>query len=175
VAPLVAIAYPSLSPEDFAWIQGVRAAHDELYFGVIEPHITFVFPTKTLEADKLAAHVRAASAEVPSFDFVLRCAVVWGDATQPWWHVFLVPEEGFSAIVRLHDRLYTGPLAGELRLDIPFIPHLGIGTSQDPQACKALVDRINDQGVAIDGRIDRLDIAVLEPDCVRTIDRVELA
>jgi hypothetical protein len=34
-------------------------------------------------------------------------------------YVFSVPDEGFSAVSILHDRLYTGILAPFLRLDIP--------------------------------------------------------
>jgi hypothetical protein len=172
---LVVVAYPSLSPEDHAWVQDIRAAHDELYFTLVEPHFTFVFPTEALDEADLWEHARVSVEGVRRIDFVLRCAVVWDDATLPYWHVFLVPEEGFSAIVGLHDRLYRGALASELRLDIPFIPHLGIGTSQDPRACKGLADRINREGVAIAGRIERLDVAVVETDTVRTIETVELA
>ena len=41
-------------------------------------------------------------------------------------HLFLVPNEGCSAFVILHDPLYTGSLTDSLRLDIPFISHLTI-------------------------------------------------
>jgi 2'-5' RNA ligase len=171
---LVVIAYPNLSAEDFDRIQAVRADHDELYFKLVNPHITLVFPTEALPEAAFTEHVRSASAGVSRIPFTLRCAVVWDDATQPYWHVFLVPEEGFSATVRLHDRLYTGSLSSELRLDTQFIPHLGVGTSRDPQSCKALADRINADGPAIAGTIDRLDVALLEPDRVRTIDIIDL-
>lgn len=54
--------------------------------------------------------------------------------------VLLVQDEGFSEVVRLHDKLYTVILALELRLDIPFYPHIGIGSSTDVLACKRLAD-----------------------------------
>jgi 2'-5' RNA ligase len=171
---LVVVSYPVLRSEDYARIQEIRAAHDELYFKVVEPHITFVFPTAAVGEEELVSHVQGSAGRTPRIDFVLRCAVVWGDGIEEWWHVFLVPEEGFSAIVRLHDALYRGPLAGELRLDKPFLPHMGIGTSRDPQACKVLADRINAHGVEIAGTIERLDVAVLEQNDVLTIKQVEL-
>jgi 2'-5' RNA ligase len=172
--PLVVIAYPELSPRDYARIQEIRAGHDELYFKLVEPHITLVFPTEALDEKQLVSHVRAAASSTAAVDFVLRCATVWDDAHQPYWHVFLIPEEGFSAVVHLHDRLYRSALASELRLDIPFVPHMGIATSRDPHACKTLADLINSDGVAIPGRIKRLEVAALETDRVRTIEKVEL-
>jgi 2'-5' RNA ligase len=173
--PLVVIAYPTLSPADHARVQEIRAAHDERYFKLVDPHITLVFPTSALGERELISHVRDGAAGQTKIDFILRCAMVWDDATQPCWHVFLVPEEGFSAVVGLHDRLYRGPLASELRLDIPFIPHMGVATSPDSQACKALADLLNTGGIAITGRIERLDITAVETDRVRTIATVNLA
>jgi 2'-5' RNA ligase len=172
--PLVVIAYPALSQDDYARIQGVRAAHDELYFKLVDPHITLVFPTTALGERELVAHVRESTAGTRKIDFTLRCAVVWDDATQPYWHVFLVPEEGFSAVVNVHDVLYRGALASELRLEVPFIPHMGVATSRDAHACKTVADLLNADGIAIAGRIESLAIAALEADRVRTIETIEL-
>ena len=172
--PLVVVAYPSLRPEDAAWVRDFRARHDELYFKLVDAHFTFVFPTSSLDAADLTEHVRAKASGAGRIAFVLRCAAVWNDATIPYWHVFLVPEEGFSAVVKLHDRLYEGVLASELRLDLPFVPHVGIATSPDPYVCKALAGRINAEGISIAGTIRRLDIAALEAESVRTIETVEL-
>ena len=173
--PLVVLAYPTLSPEDLAWIQSFRAQHDELYFKLVDPHFTFVFPQSSVGEADLLAHVRDKARAVPVITLTIRCAVVVDDATSPYWHVFLVPDEGFSDIVKLHDRLYEGILAHELRLDIPFIPHIGISTSRDSNVCKALADEVNAAALSIAGSIERLDIAALEPDRVKTIESIELA
>src|SRR3990172_3333409 len=173
--PLVVLAYPALTPEDHAWIQSFRAQHDELYFKLVDPHFTFVFPESSVGEAELIAHIREKTRGVPRIAFTVRCAVVVDDATNPYWHVFLVPDEGFSDIVKLHDRLYEGILAPELRLDIPFIPHIGISTSRDSLLCKALADEVNAAGLSIAGSIERLDIVALEPDRVRTIESIELA
>src|SRR5262245_22726723 len=52
--------------------------------------------------------------------------------------VFLVPDEGNSALSLLHDQLYTGPLVSHLRLDLQYVPHITIGTLSDREKAKRL-------------------------------------
>ena len=60
-----------------------------------------------------------------------------------------------SDVVHLHDRLYTGPLADELRLDLPFLPPVGIANAPNLGACKAIVDDLNAEEFEIRGRVER--------------------
>lgn len=46
---LVVVGYPTVSREDFAWMQSIRAESDELYYRVIDPHFTFVLPVYDLD------------------------------------------------------------------------------------------------------------------------------
>jgi hypothetical protein len=77
--------------------------------------------------------------------------------------------------VRLHDRFYTGILASELRLDIPFIPHIGIANDLDPQVCKTIVDHLNAMDFETCGKVQRLDVIWYEKNQVGTITQFELA
>jgi DNA-binding CsgD family transcriptional regulator len=72
------------------------------------------------------------------------------------WHVFLVPDEGNSLLIKLYDRLYQEPLATELRLEIPFISHLGIASNAEPAVCKALAADLNHMDLAIRGQVRRI-------------------
>lgn len=173
--PLVVLAYPKISDEDFSWIQSVRDEHDELYAKVVAPHFTFVFPI-VMEPSLLIPHVRNCIGQVAAFDFTLRCVTLVKDSFNEYTHTFLVPDEGHSNIVKLHDNLYTGLLEKELRLDIAYIPHIGIANSTDAQSCKKLADRLNAKDFVISGTIDALDIATFEGenDKVKTIERIKL-
>ena len=168
------LSYPELSPGDHAWIQSIRAEHDTQY-EIVGPHFTLVFPVTSQEQDAFVTHVRNRAQGQAKFYFVLRCAVVVKDALSAHTHVCLVPDEGHSTMVKLHDRLYTGPLAAELRLDIPFIPHLTVGNAANAQACKRLADDLNARGVSIHGEIAALDVARYEGGRVESIGRIELA
>ena len=172
---LLVLAYPRLAQSDFDWLQAIRAQHDERYFSLVAPHFTLVFPVGTIARADFTAHVRRQTAGVRPISFVARCAVVVLDDSRRFTHVFLVPDEGFSEIVRLHDRLYTGTLAGELRLDIAFIPHVGVGNSTDARACKRLADELNAQDFRVAGVIDTLDVVWYENNDVRTLEQIALA
>jgi hypothetical protein len=85
-----------------------------------------------------------------------------------------VPDEGHSDIVKLHDRLYEGELAPHLRLDIPFIPHIGIANAIDPKACKELADDLNGREFVVEGSIEALDVVSYDGEKVTTIERIAL-
>ncbi len=172
---LLVVSYPTISINDFAWIQDIRKEYDELNFIAIEPHFTLVFPLTNIDRSTLISHVQQSIKAIQSFEFTLRCAVLSNDAFGDYTHVFLVPDEGYSKIVKLHDRLYRAVIADELRLDIPFIPHIGIANSLNIHSCKELVDQLNSQQFELRGRIDKLDIIWNEGDLVETIESIDLA
>ena len=174
MSDLLVVNYPTICADDFAWIQEIRQQEDELNFKAIDPHFTLVFPIIEIDRATLVSHVKRSIQGIQPFEFTLRCAVLANDAFSRYTHVFLFPDEGCSNIVKLHDRLYTGVLTSELRLDIPFIPHISIANSLDPHHCKQLVDRLNSQQFEIRGRIDRLDIIASQGDLVETIESINL-
>jgi hypothetical protein len=90
-------------------------------------------------------------------------------------HLLLVPDEGFSALVKLHDALYTDMLAAELRLDVPYIPHITIGDHVDPYVLRSIATVINAQNICINGEIMALDISVYANNSIQTAERVPLA
>jgi hypothetical protein len=122
------------------------------------PHFTRVFPLQGVEPAALQSHIAQAVAAWPTVRFVLCSSLLIKDVSSPHTHVFLVPDEGFSALVQLHDRLYTGRLRPHLRLEIPFVPHLTIGYAADIALCKWVVDQINAQEVEILGMLHRLTL-----------------
>lgn len=172
---LCVVNYPTIGTKDFDWIQSVRSRHDPLFFKVVAPHITLVFPTDAVDESILVSHVKEKASGVSSFDLVFRCAIVGDPSFMDHAHAFLIPDEGFSDIVRLHDRLYTGPLASELRLDLPFIPHIGIANTRELSECKTIVDQLNQEIVEIRGTVDVLDIIGYDGEAVWTIEQCPLA
>jgi len=94
--------------------------------------------------------------------FSCRYAMLGADDENETAYVFLVPDEGYAEISLLHDRLYTGPLEAYLRLDLPCIPHITIGTLNSRLDAKALCDELNNQGVCIEGRIQSVSVGTIE-------------
>ena len=172
--PLLVLAYPQLEKKDFDWIQSFRAKNDERYYNLILPHFTLVFPVNNLPQKGFINHVEKASKKFKEFYFVLRCAQIVKDSFSDYTDLFLIPEEGYRIFVKLHDALYSGILEKELRLDIPFIPHLGIANNKDPRRCKILADEINSKNPEIFGAINKLDVVSFSNDKVETIKEIIL-
>lgn len=172
---LAVVNYPALSEEDFEWIQSVRQEHDPLYYGVVDPHISLVFPTDGVDGPTFVNHVREKASATSPFEVVFRCTILGDPDFQGHAHAFLVPDEGFSDIVRLHDRLYTGPLAEFLRLDLPFIPHLGIANTPESDDCKVLIDDLNAEKFEISGRVNSLDVVEYDGETVSPVEQFSLS
>lgn len=107
-------------------------------------------------------------------DFTIRCATVSQDSSGGFYHEFLVPDEGYSDIVKLHDRLYSGRFLKNLRFDIDFIPHIGIGNSEDVLVCKKNVDDLNSRHLLIEGSVQALHVVKYDGGVIAPIKRIEL-
>ena len=171
---LLVLAYPQISGRDFEFIQAIRARENRLYYSVVDPHFTIVFPVNTVNLAEFVKHVQERACSVPRFSFVLRCAILDKDAFNQFTHVFLVPDEGYSRLVKLHDLLYTGILAAELRLDLPFIPHIGVANAVDARHCKRVAESLNQEQMEIQGTIAELTIVRYEQDKVTPLERISL-
>jgi len=167
------IAYPQLAPEDFSKIQVYRKQHD-LLFGVVDPHFTIVFPVHDLSQEDFISEIKNNAKNILRFDFAIRCATINKDAFNKLFHVFLVPDEGYSRVVRLHDILYSENLLKYQRLDLDYIPHITIGNCRDKHQCKQMVDEWNKEDFLIRGAIKELTIVKYEDGIVTKLRSIEL-
>ena len=172
---LCVLSYPNIERKDFDWIQSLRSRHEKTAYALVKPHVTLVFPSKAVSDDVFIKHVRGVASQTEPISLVIRCAAVNPGATADFWNVFLVPDEGYSNIVKLHSRLYTGPLASELRYDLSYVPHITVAGRSDPQACRDLADEINSKNICIRGRLDTADIVAFEPGTLSTLEQVDFA
>lgn len=163
------LAYPELSNDNYKKIQSFRKDNDELFFNLVDPHFTFVFPICLITEEDFINEVKYLLADHNSFDFTIRCATVNKDAFNDYYHVLLVPDEGYSKIVKLHDLLYSNLFRNELKLDIDFIPHIGIANSIDPINCKQWVDEWNSKPFEIKGTINKLNIIEYTGDSIKEV------
>jgi 2'-5' RNA ligase len=170
---LLALSYPTLNDHDLEWIQSIRIKHD-MNFKMLAPHFTLIFPEEDIEQDQFIDHVSEVVRNENRINFMIKCAFVNYSASEKSWYLFLVPDSGFSDIMRLHDKLYSGILTGRMRLDIPFIPHMTIGHFDDGEACKSVADEINATSFEVSGLISSIDIVTYVDRIIETIDKVEL-
>jgi len=168
---LLVVSYPEISIETAHWIADIRRRHIELHHSVVAPHFTLVFSLHSFDERQVAKHVRETLSPSAPIPFVLRCSLVVKNDSDDNYFVLLVPDEGFSNIVKLHDSLYTGIIAPHLRLDIPFIPHITIGWSMNASTCKAIADDLNNEQFEHPGTISSLDLLRKDSDKITSVER----
>lgn len=153
---LAIVAYPQVSDDDRRWIEAFRRAHDP-EASLIAAHFTLVFPA-AVPAGDLMEHARAVLDDFHAFSFVLGRARTVESVGGQGAHVFLVPDQGASRIIDLHDRLYSGFLEPHLRADIPFIPHITVAAHADVHECERLAAILNEQRREIHGEVTAVDV-----------------
>lgn len=163
----LAIAYPDLHESDYSWIQTIRQQHDR-QFDLVKPHVTLVFGANKLSQNEFTNHVQNSLATCKSFPIILDSAKVVADSSKGLFHTFLIPSEGFEKVCELHDLLYQGPLESELRVDIPFIPHLTVGSGSEVEMT-ALAEQINRRNTSIKGNLDKVQIIEFDGTAVKYI------
>ncbi|WP_348824418.1 2'-5' RNA ligase family protein [Flavobacterium aestuarii] len=168
------VAYPELTINDFDKIQKYRELNDKLFFNVVKPHFTIVFPVFDITESEFIDEIKLQANSIEKITFNIKCSTINKDAFSDYYHSFLVPDEGFSRIIRLHDKLYSDKLKDNLRLDIDFVPHIGIGNSLDKHLCKAMVDEWNKNDFSIAGTISELTIVKYENGIVENIEKIRL-
>ena len=142
---LFTLAYPKLSDQDLEFIDTFRRRHDRQH-QVVRAHFTLAFGCSEIDERAYVEHVEQVALLWRPIPFVCRYAMLGADARSEHAHVFLVPDEGYSSICRLHDDVYRRALAPFLRLDIAYVPHITLGTSADRAAMKAYCDELNEAG-----------------------------
>lgn len=168
---LEVIARPQFDKTDVAWIMEMRAKRTSNYG---PPYFTLVFPGAPMDPGEYANLVRQRARDVRRIRFRLRSALVTPEATVKRFHVFLIPDEGFGAILRLHDRLHVGPLEACLRPETPYLPHITIATTADYATARKLAQELNARDLQIDGVIDCLQVERRVGDVARLIAEIPL-
>lgn len=169
----LALIYPKISKADFETIQNIRKQHDPKYYDIVDPHITLVFSTEKLSADELYEHVKSKLSDTESFSVKFDSAKLVEDDSKDFYHAFLIPSDGFDEINTVHDLLYTDALESELRQDIPFIPHLGIGTGTEAEMTQ-LVSELNNSDLSISGIADTITVVKYDGQKVTDLQDVDL-
>ncbi|HWB49016.1 MAG TPA: 2'-5' RNA ligase family protein [Stellaceae bacterium] len=171
MSALEVVAKPEFAKADLEWLTQLRQtkAHSPG-----PPAFTLVFPGAD-SAIATVRHVEAVCAATGRIRFCLRSAMIVPEHKTGWFHIFLVPDEGFGAIIRLHDRLHVGPLACCWRPDVPYIPHLTVASTRELDHARTMMASLNAKDLGIAGRIDALDVQARDANETHCVAHVPLA
>ena len=154
---LFVVTFPKMTAENADLINGFRANHDP-NFSHIAAHFTLVFAVGHMSEADLGNHARDRIARLTEIRFVCRYAMVGADHALPVYYAFLVPDEGFSEISRLRDALHVGALETSLRPDIPYVPHITLGSFDRAEDARAHCDELNAGDLLVEGCIDTVTV-----------------
>ena len=164
---LAVVAYPNLDDIDRQWIESFRTMHDP-QASRLGAHFTLVFPAEGAP-NELGPEIAAVARSTEAISFAIRRADVVRDALGSGSHIFLVPDEGAAQIATLHHRLYAGALRHRLRADIPFVPHMTVGTAPDPESAERLAKELNVRTRIVRGTVVQIDLVDVGPPRVQSI------
>jgi 2'-5' RNA ligase len=164
---LAIVAYPSLDDADRSWIESIRAQHDP-QASRIEAHFTLVFPVD-VSPGPVAAHTSLVVKLARPISFAVRHARAVGNAVGGGGQVFLVADEGYDEIVKLHDRLYEGLLRPYLRKDVPFVPHLTVAANPDFPWCEGFAEDVNVAQRIVRGALRSIELVDVGTTRVRSV------
>jgi len=153
---LAVVAYPDLDEEDRQWIEAYRQAHDPQATR-IAAHFTLVFPLDAA-ANDFEPDVQDVARATQPIRFAIRDTKAVPDKLSKATHLVLVPHEGGLQIAKLHSDLYAGRLWVHLRSDIPFIPHMTVGTAQDSTSAERLASEVRKRQRVVYGTISNLHV-----------------
>jgi 2'-5' RNA ligase len=159
------------APIDLGRIETLRRRHDP-HHAIIPAHVTLVFPFEPQDPDAIRDHFAAVAAGQVRIRCRLAAYLAVRDHEDRASHVFMVPDTGRAEIEDLHDRLYAGPLAPHLRLDIPFIPHVTVAAFEHHDQAEDLVRELGRVGVS--GWLNRLELMEFEDGRVSPLAQIDL-
>lgn len=171
--PLFTIAWLDIAEPQRRFIDEFRRAHDP-QATLLPPHVTLVFGSSAVDEATVLRHVEAVAAASAPIRFHCRCAMLGADERAERAFVYLVPDEGHAAISLLHDRLYRGPLAASLRLKVPYVPHITIGSTTHFAQARAWCDALNAQGVDVAGVLPALTVGALRGGAFQVLQTFDL-
>ena len=169
---LEVIARPHFNKVDLAWLTDIRSRRAGSRGA---PYFTLVFANPTLTPAAFVKAVRTYTQNIHPIRFRLRSALVVPEHAAGRFHVFLIPDEGFGAILKLHDALHVGPLKTALRQDSPYLPHITVATTPDHATARDLALALNQGGIDIHGHIEALEVESRIGQVIKLVAEVPLS
>jgi 2'-5' RNA ligase len=155
------VHYP---PVDTQHIDLLRRKYDP-QADLIAPHITLMFPVPSLIGESsLVSHIENVLSGCRQFPIHIAGLEQSADH-----YLFLVLQEGRAEIIHLHDRLYTGMLAPYLRTDLPYVPHVTLGSFDDAELCSQALREAERDSLRYQCVVDRLHLVKIDEDRSRII------
>lgn len=172
---LCALCVPQFTQDAEARIQALRLMYDPEHAMLIGPHVTLVFPTRSLNEREFIEHVEKIAASASPVTTCFRSAMPYLEPGEGPSYLYLVPDEGYGWFTRLHARLHSGPLEMEIDPDRPYVPHVTLGKFSTFADARAAAERVNAGFAAHTGKVSSIEVVRVEQARVQRIHTTALA
>lgn len=170
---LYVIAEPEIAEADRAWIEAIRCRRDP-QFGLVGPHLTFVFGTDALAPNDLVSCVNRVAAATPPIAFHLLDIVTHSNQVLDQHYVFLTSSVGRQSLVDLHDRLCAESLGEPDGGHPAFEPHVTLARFTRRSDADALVETLRGMAREIAGVVSSLRVISVAGSTRRDIATIPL-
>ncbi|WP_232700038.1 2'-5' RNA ligase family protein [Brevibacillus daliensis] len=151
--------------ENMNVIEEVRQKYDPLQ-GIVPPHITLVFPFESeMTSAQLERQVRETLVGVSSFPIQLKGITATLDN-----YLFLNVKKGNDNIIDLHDRLYSGPLAGLMSRRHTYTPHVTVGKVKNETELQTALIETKSFTLSFDTIVTKVTSEIIESNGNSTIE-----
>jgi 2'-5' RNA ligase len=157
----LALMIEKSSPRD--WLEKTRLRFDPKA-ELVPPHVTVVFPTVKLSEEEMASEALSLLVESKSFTMSFSEVRIVNEEESGLVSLFLIVDNGFEEVVELHRRLYSGRLAGELRREKPYLPHVTLGTGLSRGIAEACVAELKSEDIRFSVKVDSLTLVRIVDD-----------
>jgi 2'-5' RNA ligase len=172
--PIAIVTCPEIPTDELKWIQDLRHAHLASPEADLAPHVTLVFPADVVADENLMMHMYGVAGSTQPFETIFRIAAPVADPIKGGWAVQLLPDQGLSKLMRMHNFLYTGPFDGTLNLDVPYVPHLTLARSATSAEAKGLCDELNSGVIEVSAQVKAVEVLTVDGDKIETQAQYEL-
>ena len=169
---LEVIARPHFNKADLAWLTDIRSRRAGSRGA---PYFTLVFANLSIAPAAFVKTIQAYTRGFHPIRFRLRSALVVPEPAIGRFHVFLIPDEGFGAILKLHDALHMGKLRPALRQDSPYLPHITVATTPDYTTARELAFALNQGDLDIHGHFEALEVESRVGQDIRLVAEIPLS
>lgn len=125
------LAFPDFPPPLSRALGAFRARHEPARAKLVAPHLTLMFGVQSASEAEITRLAQEEAARSAPFPVTFGSHELVHDPVENAHKLFLICDTGAPRLTALHRGLYAGPHRRELRPDLPYRPHMTIGTNAD--------------------------------------------
>ncbi|NIA71400.1 2'-5' RNA ligase family protein [Pelagibius litoralis] len=167
------LTYPKFEIHTTQVLDQFRAQNEPERAKLVAPHLTLMFGVKGVEPQEIVTLCRDVVEAMPQFQVTLDRFEMDYDSIEKTHKIYLLCGKGREQVIALHEALYQAKYRSQLRLGIPYQPHMTVATNKDQSALKAT--KLSSLGeLPIAGTIEKIDVVAVRSGKLRSLETVTL-